>query len=131
MMTPEALRKGMTVLVVDDDADIRSTLEEVLTDEGYAVVAAANGLDALAILRAGERPCVILLDLMMPVMDGYRFREAQVRDERLATIPVVVMTAGSHMPRSQFDGHGWLAKPLRLRDLMTAIDARCALRRRN
>src|SRR5919206_1695644 len=80
------------VLVVEDDFAIRETLRELLEDEGYRVAWAANGKEALA--RLHERaPRVILLDLMMPVMDGWEFRVAQQRDPALASIPVVVISA--------------------------------------
>src|SRR5215510_8699670 len=62
------------VLVVDDDQDIRDALCELLRDEGYEAIAVANGEEALTYLKGGNLPCVILLDLMMPVMDGWEFR---------------------------------------------------------
>lgn len=83
------------ILLVDDDAGIREALSMVLADEGYRVLVAEDGADALRLLRASERlPAVILLDLMMPVMDGYQFRAAQLADATLAGIPVIVLTAG-------------------------------------
>src|SRR5262245_23155992 len=81
------------VLVVDDDEEIRNALTEFLSDEGYGVVSASNGREALASLREGVHPSVILLDLMMPVMDGWDFRAEQLRDPGLRDIPVVVITA--------------------------------------
>jgi len=80
------------ILVVDDDADIREALEQVLLSAGNRVSTAKNGKDALDLIQT-NRPDVILLDLMMPVMDGFRFREAQKRDRTLADIPVVVISA--------------------------------------
>jgi CheY-like chemotaxis protein len=79
------------ILVVDDDASIREALAESLGDEGYRVVTATNGVEALTLLRPpGElRPCVILLDLMMPVMSGQEFYAEQQRDPALARIPIV------------------------------------------
>src|SRR5579862_4602951 len=65
------------ILIVDDDPDIRDSLKEVLEDEGYEVNGVANGREALDYLRKSPRPCVILLDLMMPVMDGWQFRREQ------------------------------------------------------
>src|SRR5678815_5518609 len=83
-----------TVLVVEDDVDIRQALVEILEDQGFETLGARDGADALDILsRATDLPCVILLDLMMPVMDGAAFREAQRNDPRLASIPVVVLSA--------------------------------------
>src|SRR5690242_7123757 len=86
--------QSRTLLVVEDDADVREALIEVLADHGYFALAAANGREALEILRAeGPRPSVILLDIMMPVMDGQQFRAAQLEDPELAAIPVIVLSA--------------------------------------
>src|SRR5262245_22499124 len=82
------------ILIVDDDSDLRETIREVLDDEGYETAAAGNGAEALAWLREAPLPALILLDLMMPLMDGWRFREEQLKDDRIAAIPVIVMTAG-------------------------------------
>jgi CheY-like chemotaxis protein len=83
-----------SILVVDDDIDIRDTLAQVLEDEGYAIARAGNGEEALAYLRAtDELPSLILLDLMMPVMNGAEFHEAQMSVEKFKSIPVVVITA--------------------------------------
>lgn len=81
------------VLVVDDDADLRSTLALVLGDAGFAVATARDGEEALAWLGAHPRPSVILLDLMMPVLDGWGVLAALRADPALAAIPVVVCTA--------------------------------------
>ncbi len=83
-----------TVMVVEDDALIRELVLELLTVEGFEAVAARNGAEALESLRGGgARPALILLDLMMPVMNGWQFREEQLGDPALADIPVVVMSA--------------------------------------
>ncbi|HVY44724.1 MAG TPA: response regulator [Minicystis sp.] len=81
-----------TVLVVDDDDDIRDSLADVLVDEGFDVLTAPHGLAALAVAR-NARPDLIVLDVMMPVMDGYEFRANQLTDVAIAAIPVVVITA--------------------------------------
>ena len=84
-----------SVLIVDDDLDIREVLAETLVDRGFDVATAANGLDALAKLRAlSVRPSVILLDLMMPIMDGYTFLEQRRLDPMIASIPLAIVTAG-------------------------------------
>lgn len=80
-------------MVIDDDADIRESITDVLEMRGYRVQSAVNGRQALDLLREGTRPCVILLDLMMPVLNGWEFRAEQTRDERLKTVPVVVIPA--------------------------------------
>jgi CheY-like chemotaxis protein len=82
------------VLVVDDDQDIRDSLADLLADEGHQVRVASNGREALDVLRASPRPCLILLDLMMPVMDGQEFLQEKDGDSLLCEIPVCVVTAG-------------------------------------
>lgn len=78
------------VLLVDDDATVRDSMKWLLELHGHPVVTAANGAEALDRLRNGLRPRVILLDLIMPVMDGFEFREKQIQDAELAAIPVLV-----------------------------------------
>ena len=114
-----------TVLVVDDDADIRDALCELLEDEGYRAISAANGQEALANLSTGELPCVILLDLMMPVMDGWEFRRRQQEDPRLAQVPVVVITAAGKYGTSSIDAAHVLPKPLRLELVLEALQQYC------
>ncbi len=87
------MRRG-PILIVDDDLDIREILAETLVDQGYDVITAANGRDALALVRRlPTPPSVILLDLMMPVLDGYGFLEERSKDPKLAAIPIAVVTA--------------------------------------
>jgi CheY-like chemotaxis protein len=88
-------RTNFPILVVDDDADLRHALQEILRDEGYLVASVDNGFQALEVIKAGARPCVILLDIRMPRMDGLSFRRAQLRDPEIAGIPVVLFTADS------------------------------------
>ena len=85
---------GKDILIVDDSLDLQSLLESVLIREGYAAHCVSSGREALEWLRAASTlPDLILLDLMMPDIDGYEFRELQAKDSRLASIPVIVMTA--------------------------------------
>ena len=84
--------KAKTVLVVDDDPDIRETIRNLLQFEGYRVVTAIDGEGALRVLASGERPCVILLDVTMPGMSGRQFRAAQLRDVGMSSIPVVLLS---------------------------------------
>lgn len=88
---------GRAILIVDDDADIREALVDVLTDHGYASLAVPNGAAALSALQNGLRPCMILLDLMMPVMDGLTFRQHQLADPDLKELPVLVISAGNDL----------------------------------
>ncbi len=113
------------ILLVDDDPDIRESLAEVLEGEGYRVVRAANGAQALARLRQLPLPDVILLDLMMPVMDGFEFRQVQKRNHDLADIPVVVITAGGRVDPARIDAQECLTKPLELPRLLAAIERHC------
>ncbi len=82
------------VLVVDDDAEIRQALTDVLEDEQYSVVCAANGREALDLVDDGLCPEVILLDVMMPVMDGWHFLSARLRHPQLVEIPIIIISAG-------------------------------------
>ena len=88
------------VLIVDDDPGIRCLLSELLSDEGYAVETATNGCEALSLLRR-VRPCLILLDIMMPVLDGWGFCREQQRRPDVADIPVALMSAGDTLVRPQ------------------------------
>jgi CheY-like chemotaxis protein len=118
-----------TILLIDDDPDIRDVVVEALTGEGYRVQAAANGVEALALLRdPSPRPDLILLDLMMPVMDGGAFLAECQQSPALATIPVVIFSAYGAPSAVAAPGQvvGYLKKPLRLSDLFEAVQ--CATR---
>jgi CheY-like chemotaxis protein len=121
-MCPKASQK---ILVVDDDADIREVLSEVLIESGHEVMTASNGLEALQILRDGWSPCMVLLDLMMPVMDGYLFLEEAKNDPMLASIPITVITAGRQVDVGRLEGATLVAKPIRLPVLMSLIEKNC------
>ncbi len=114
-----------TVLVVDDDQDIRDALCELLREEGYRAVSVGNGEEALLYLSSRERPCVILLDLMMPIMDGWEFRRRQQNDPDLAKIPVVVITAAGSFGASSIAAERVLAKPLQLEQILEALRQYC------
>ena len=114
------------VLIVEDDRDTREMLERFLQLEGFDVRTAANGRAALETLQAAGSPCVILLDLMMPVMNGWQFREAQVRNPKAAKIPVVVVSAAGardQIPRIEADG--WISKPVDFDRLLQTIGPLC------
>jgi CheY-like chemotaxis protein len=108
------------VMIVEDDVDVQAALEETLIDAGYRVVAVSNGVEALEALASGPLPKVILLDLMMPVMDGWQFREAQRKDPRLAHIPVVVLSA--HGDSQSIEAAAYLRKPILPDVLLAALE---------
>jgi CheY-like chemotaxis protein len=117
-----------TILVVDDDPDIRETLVEILETEGCDAVGASNGVEALTVLRGGGlQPCLILLDLMMPIMDGFTFRDEQRRDPALCDIPVVVISAYREPARNAevVDAAGHLEKPIPLARLLGFVEEFC------
>src|SRR5262245_9680008 len=107
------------ILIVDDDPDIRETMGLILEDEGFEVSLASDGAEALAKLRGCEPPHLILLDLMMPVMNGWQFRAEQEKEEALLNIPVIVISADSNLrEKAQAFGGNYLAKPLDIQDLL-------------
>jgi CheY-like chemotaxis protein len=110
-----------TILVVDDDTDLRETLGELLIEEGYDARLFENGRAALDFLRDGGDPRLILLDLMMPEMNGWQFREEQLKDARLREIPVVVMTASRGLETAPITAQEILFKPIGLGDLIEAV----------
>ena len=120
------------ILVVDDDEDIRDSIQQALEDNGYRVVTARNGFEALNLLRAGERPSVILLDVMMPVMDGATFREEQRRDPELGAIPVVAFSAYADLSDAvgRLNAEAHLTKPVRSDVLLDTL-GRCAAAQRS
>jgi len=105
-----------TIVVVDDDADIRELLRVALLEDGYLVAGVPNGREALHYLRSHADACMIVLDLMLPVMDGEQFRRAQLQDRSLAWIPVVVMSATIDADRRarELGARHLLRKPLDL-----------------
>jgi CheY-like chemotaxis protein len=116
------------VLVVDDDPGIREALADLLGEEGYRVVTAMNGVEALDKLRepSQARPCVILLDLMMPHMNGHQFFAEQQQDVELASIPIVVISADGAIRQkaAQFGGE-FLAKPVRIERVLEVVERHC------
>jgi CheY-like chemotaxis protein len=107
---------SVSVLVVDDEVDIRTAMTEVLEEEGYEVYAAGDGKEGLDRLRE-KQPSVILLDLMMPGMNGWEFRRAQQREPEVSDIPVIVLTAMGRAP--SIEAQSFLQKPF---DLDTLLD---------
>ncbi len=116
-----------TVLVVEDDPELLLSLSEVIESEGYCVSCARHGLEALGRLRGGVKPSVILLDLMMPIMNGWQFRYEQRQDSDLAKIPVVVVSAKSDSQQhaAWLEADGYLSKPIDLGILFDMLSRYC------
>jgi len=123
---------GAMVLVVDDERDIRDAAVMLFRSDAYTTVGAENGQEALGLLRSGAiHPRLIILDLRMPVMDGFAFRAAQLSDPALAPIPVVVLSAdGRRVPEAVERMHAAAAveKPVDGDELLRVVDAVCAPR---
>jgi CheY-like chemotaxis protein len=110
------------ILIVDDDDDVRDACVAVLGEEGYTTRTARNGREALDLLHQDLHPAVILLDLMMPEMNGFEFRARQLADPSIADLPVVVLTAGTMSDRiRQLHPDACLTKPFELDDLLGAV----------
>ena len=115
------------ILIADDDADLRESLRLLLELHGHSVSEARNGREALHELDSTALPCVIVLDLMMPVMDGWQFRKAQLQNPALASIPVLVISAvPSHMQRpAELGVRRVFAKPFDYDELLTEVELLC------
>jgi two-component system chemotaxis response regulator CheY len=111
-------------LLVEDDFDVREALVETLRDRGYLVESASDGEQAMQLLRAGARPGLILLDLMMPRMSGSEFRFAQLLDPALASLPVVLLSADGRMEEKAvaLKVEGAIRKPIDLDQLFSIIE---------
>jgi len=117
------VRASRLILVVDDDVGIRDSLVECLVSEGHRVSAVANGHEGIARLRAGERPDLVVLDLVMPVMNGAQFLAELRADPGLPRVPVLLMTAASpNGGRGLPEATGYLSKPFELDDLLDAVE---------
>lgn len=115
------------ILVVEDDPDLLEAISGALESEGFGVGRARHGLEALGHLRAGHRPQVILLDLMMPIMNGWQFRHEQRQDSELAKIPVVVVSAktDSAQHAAWLEADAYVSKPLSLATLLETVNRFC------
>ncbi len=115
------------VLIIEDDADTRDAMRALLEDEGYRVQSAVHGADALSQLRSGLHPCVILLDLMMPVMDGFEFRDRQRGDASLADIPVIAYSGHYDIAENaaRLGTVTYFQKPVDFQELINLVAVHC------
>jgi CheY-like chemotaxis protein len=118
--------QASAVLIIEDDTDIREGLSQILVDEGFHVLTAPNGLAGLEVLRQ-RVPALILLDLMMPVMNGWQFRQRQLSDPELARIPVVIISAdsGGRREAENLGSEDFLQKPIELDVLLRLVEHYC------
>jgi CheY-like chemotaxis protein len=116
-------RRG-AILIVEDDSDVRHSVQDALTEGGFQVFSAGDGQEALRLLADGVRPDLILLDLMMPVMDGWRFRREQRKVPAIAQIPIVLVTAYSvsRATLDELEPAGLLRKPMPLELLLSTVE---------
>jgi CheY-like chemotaxis protein len=112
-----------SVLVVEDHEDIREAIGEILENEGYETALAEDGARALDLLAEIPRPCLVLVDLIMPRMDGWQLVNVLSRDDRLATIPVVVMSAAANA--HTVPEHPTLKKPIDMEILLQIVRDHC------
>ncbi len=112
--------KNQVILIIDDDETVRNTLIEVLEKEHYTVFAASNGQEGIEVLEKIPRPCLILLDLMMPIMDGWEFLDFRENDRLISKIPVVVISAFSEQAK-KIKVNAFLKKPIDLKRLLETL----------
>ena len=112
-----------TVLLVEDNPDVRDMMALALQFAGHRVMAASNGKDALKVLRAA-RPCVILLDLMMPIMDGWQFCAAREQDGELRKVPLIVISALTDVS-ARIPASAHLSKPVDIDRMLELVDSYC------
>lgn len=125
LVNVDGLQRPGAILAVDDDPSILGLMTDILTGEGYRVLPAANGLEALRVLE-GTRPCVVLLDMRMPTLDGWGFASAM--KDRGLQLPVVVVTAAENARAwaQEIGADAYLAKPFQLKDLLRVVERFCA-----
>lgn len=114
-----------TVLVIEDEDEARNVLMEILELEGFTVRGFPNGAEALNYLNSAEQPCLIVLDILMPVMDGRQFRAALLRDAEMAKIPLVVVTALDSSSAMGMGAVKVLKKPVDVDALLNVVRENC------
>ena len=119
--------RGDMILYVEDDIDTRDVVSLALEEQGYGVLGVANGQTALDYLRSSPPPCLILLDLMVPVMDGWQFMAVRARDPDLMAIPVVIVSAHASIQRqtTPLKAAGYLTKPIDMDLLFETVRKYC------
>jgi len=121
------VERHLTILLVEDDFDVREAIVDVLREAGHTVVEAINGADALDKLAVVERPCLILLDLLMPQLDGFGFLQRLKELPHASEFSVLVISAhGKVSAAEHYPGVlGTLRKPFDVEDLLAWVNARC------
>jgi CheY-like chemotaxis protein len=110
------------ILIVDDEREIRESLEELFQDEGFEVVTAANGAEALAWLNEHDSPCAVILDLLLPIMSGQEVYREMQKSPRLQSIPVTIITSD---PSRAPSGLLIMKKPMNVERLLTTVRQHC------
>jgi CheY-like chemotaxis protein len=115
------------ILIIEDDEDVRDSLDELLTMRGYKVFGAANGREALDRMETGLAPCIIILDLMLPVMNGWDFRQHQLADLRWRHIPTIVLSGINDvsLESERLQAVKFFSKPIDFNSLFEAVDRFC------
>lgn len=113
-----------SVLIVEDDHDIRVALIELLESEGYTTHSASNGQEALEKLKQSSKPCLVLLDMMMPIMNGREFLDVVMEDARLAPIPVIVVSAIADKVKTH-GAQGFIKKPIDIDVILDVVSEYC------
>lgn len=121
---PETSKQCSSILVVEDDEDIRSVIEDLLQSEGYNTLSANNGKEALEILEKVQSPCLVLLDMMMPIMNGRQFLDAVMANTCLAPIPVLIVSAIADKTNSK-GSIGFLKKPIDINVILKVVGQYC------
>lgn len=118
------MESKQSILLVEDDIDIRDALQLILEEEGYDIKTSSNGKEALQYLASTKNlPILILLDLMMPEMNGYEFRHEQLKDPKIASIPTVVLSAGNQIEDAvKLNFNEAVKKPLALTTLIDVVN---------
>ncbi len=117
-------RTCTTILVVEDDDDIRSVILDLLESEGYRTLAAANGKEALDVLSSSPKPCLVLLDMMMPIMNGREFLDIIMKDSMLAPLPVLIVSSVADVSNSK-GSVGFLKKPIDIDVILEVVGQYC------